>query len=424
MSQTTPPGLEGHIDAPSRLELFWENNKRVIYFGLVAVALAIGIKEFWGYREKRARAETWSKFAVTTALDRGYAKPNPMWDDLLPLIASNSQSGFQYLSQLYLPAVFGGLASDLPKQLASADEAELKRLAAGADERAPLATWVLANRAYYANDFDTAITGLRDLKQRFPTHFLCQDSPYPVQWRGEVKPPEEEEKDPKDPKKPPKPELKPFVGGNLVDAKIAQAEAEKKFRADHSEYYVAPEPDSAETIVFEIAQAGTIKVKLFSSRAPEIAAALLQRAQDGWWVDQHVHQVERKSPGFSDPSRSPSHFEFGWPSSKGEDRSTWKVEDLADESLLPWQDTGVSLFPGMVSLPAGRDSKAQIERLIFNADDEAQSADGTRVVIGRVVEGMEVVRQIVDAEFADDTAAQSGRGRPLEAFKITAVRVE
>lgn len=423
MSQTTPPALEGHIDAPSRLELFWENNKRVIYFGLVAVALAIGIKYAWAYKEQRARAETWSKFAVITALDQGYAKPNSMWDGLLPLISSNPQTGFQYLSQLYLPAVFGGLASDLPKQLASSDEAELKRLAAGSDERAPLAAWVLANRAYYANEFDAAITGLRDLKQRFPTHFLCQDSPYPVQWRGDVKQPEEEN-DAKDPKKPKKPELKPFASGNLVDAKIAQAEAEKQFRTEHSEYYIAPEPDSSETLVFEIAQAGTIKVKLFSSRAPEIAAALLQRARDGWWVDQHVHQVERKAPGFSDPSRSPSHFEFGWPSSKSEDRSTWKVEDLPDESLLDWQATGVSLFPGMVSLPAGRDSKAQLERLIFNADDEAQSADGTRIVIGRVVEGLDVVRQIVDAEFADDKAAESGRGRPLEAFKITAVRVE
>lgn len=421
MTQNVAPGIAGTIDAPSRLELFWERNKGLVYAGLIAAVLAMGVYYGWKYKADRDRSEAWTALAVAAKLDEGYAKPNKSWDSTFKgMIAQNQQFAAYYYFQAK-----ASLVSDLIDQVKGSDDAKLKTLADGSDARAPLALWTIANRALAAADFDAASSRLSDLQKRFPDHFLCKESSYPVQWRPEIKAPEEEK--PATTTKPKKAEYEPAKAGSLVAMKIEQVAAEREFRAAHPEFYTAPEPDSAETLVFEFEGAGVVKIKLFKTRAPKHAERLLALAREGggFWLGQRVHRVERSVDAASASASSPSHFAFGLASTKEDDRTKWKEDAEIDAAnLVEAEDSGVSHFPGMVSVEAGKDGKSQVERIVINLDDEAASADGNRVVIGKVVEGMDTVREIVSAEFADDAAAKSGRGRPLDGFKITAVRVE
>jgi len=419
MSQNVVPDMAGQIDAPSRLELFWENNKRVVYMGLVAAAAALGINYAWQYKEARNRSEAWSALAVAAKLDEGYSQPGSLWAMIQESIKQNPQ-----FVGWYYGAAQSELVADLTEDVKGADETALKTLVAGSDGRAPLALWVLANQSAAKSDFETAVARLEELKQRFPKHFLCVDSGFPVQWRPEVKEPEPEPTDPPTPKPKKKADLEPVRSGSLVGLKLQQIAEERAFRLAHPEYYAAPEPDSSETVVFDLENGGTIKVKFFSSRAPKHVARLLELAKESWWLGQRVHQVERAPSGQADTSNAPNHFVLGWPSTKDDDRAKWKEEDVAAANLLDWEQSGVSHFAGMVSVEAAKDGKSQVERLVFNAEDEGAIADGTRMVIGRVVAGLEVVREIVSSEFADDAGAKSGRGRPLEGYKVTAVRIE
>lgn len=424
MSQNTPPGMEGQLQGPSRLELFWENTKKVVYAGVAAAAVAITIHYAWQYKIRRDRSEAWTQLATKSGLEKGYGSPASNWSFLEPMIRRDPKTGVQWLTSYFMGAD-AALVGSLREQIEASDEAGLKALASGADARAPLALWALGHRAYAKSDFDGATAHFDDLKRRFPEHFLCKETAYPVQWRDEVPKPKEKAED-KDKSKPEPATLQPAKAGSEVGRVLEQIAAEKKFRAEHSEFFVAPEPDSPETLVFEIENAGTIKVKLYASRAPKHAARLLElaRADGGWWVGQRVHQIEREGSTPSFNGVHPSHFTIGWPSTKEEDRTKWKQEDPQEANKLDWEDSGVSTFPGMLSVESAGSGKSQVERLVFNADDEARQADGTRVVVGRVVEGLDVIRRIVDSEFADDAGAQSGRGRPQESFKVKSIRVE
>ncbi len=415
MTQNVAPGLAGSIDAPSRLELFWEKNKRLVNGGLIAAVIAIGAHYAWKYKVDRDRSEAWAALAVAANLDEGYAKPSEMWDTFKELIPQNPGyvGGYYYTAQTSLVAGFA-------EQVKAADDAKLRTLASGDDGRAPLALWALSNRAIARGEFDSAISSLAELQKRFPEHFLCKESSFPVQWRPEIKPAEE----PKPDARRKKPELEPARPGSLVAMRVQQVEAERGFRSSHPEYYSAPEADSAETIIFEFEGAGVVKFKLFSTRTPKHAERLLALAREGWWVGQRVHLVERAPSSQSFNDSAPSHFVFGWPSTKEAENSKWKEEDLKPENIIEVEDSAVSLFPGMVSVELAKDSKSQVERIVINAEDEAAAADGNRVVVGRVTEGLEIVREIVSGEFADDASAKSGRGRPQNGYKITAVRVE
>ena len=51
-------------------------------------------------------------------------------------------------------------------------------------------------------------------------------------------------------------------------------------------------------------------------------------------------------------------------------------------------------------------------------NDCASLYDGVRVIVGRVVEGMDVLELIVSTPFATETDSQRGRGRPLGNIRI------
>jgi cyclophilin family peptidyl-prolyl cis-trans isomerase len=418
MSQNVAPVTPVPIEGPGRLELFWDKNKRLVFAGLVATAVAIGLHYFLRYQDRRATDAAWSALSTSANLVSGYGKPHENWSFYEQFVKQNPQFLGSYISSSR-----EALVSDIDEALSDVKVAELEKLAAGTDARAPLALWALAGHEHSKQRFTEAEARLSELEKRFAGHFLCVQSAYPVQWRDEVTPPDGEKKPERKPGV--APELLPPVAGSPLSAFRAKIAADRAFHEQQKEFFAAPEPDSERTATFEFEGAGSIKIRFFAGRSPDLVAKFLDLcAQDGgWWVGQRVHQLER-SPSSETSRASPSHFVFGWQSSKDEDRANWKAEDPSDEHKADYLDSGVSHFPFSVSLESAGEGKVNLERVYINAEDEARLADGQRVVIGRVVEGMEVVREIVDAEFVDDAARTAGRGRPLQAFTIKSIKVE
>lgn len=439
MSQNVPPRMEGQIEAPNPLELFWEKNKRIVIFGAVAAVVAIAINYFIQYQTRRAVAERWSALAQAAGLDAGYAETDERWTQIQTTISSYdavvqqnpnmaaqvAQLKQQMIGQFVQELQFG-LLTELEDGIESADPMALQKIADAKDDRSPLAVWVLANRAYFDGDFDAAEGYLEALEANYPQHFLCRSSEFPVQWRPEVPKDDEAEKDPTPPRRNEKPDLEPPVPGSEVDLFRARIERQRTFRAEHPEFYVPKEPTSPQTVVFEIENAGTVKIKLFSDLVPAHAAAFLKLAEQGWWTGERIHEIKREGEGPTFGA-SPNELVFGWTSTRDtDDRAEWKAGEIEKDHLVPWEDAPLSHFPGTVAaLPANQgEGKSQVERIAITGADTAERDDGTRVIIGRVVEGLEVVEEIINGGFADAASATTGVGMPELTYTITAVRIE
>ena len=119
----------------------------------------------------------------------------------------------------------------------------------------------------------------------------------------------------------------------------------------------------------------------------------------------------------------PEELSFGLVSSKEETISSWdESEELAEGNELAWEQNSLSHFPFTVAAEAYEDGKSQIQRIIINGNDAARQ-DGSRVIFGRVVEGMEVIEDILGSELSTDAEESAGQGRPADFITITSVSV-
>jgi cyclophilin family peptidyl-prolyl cis-trans isomerase len=438
MSQNVPPQIQGQIEAPNPLELFWEKNKRVVTFGAIAAVVALAINYLVQYQVRRSTSEKWSTLAAASGLDRAYTDVSEQWAGLQAqiqrfdeMVANNPQFAQfamqqrQSLFQNFYVQIASRQVATLDEDLKDADVATLEAIVATKDDRAPLALWTLANRAYFEQDFAAAKARIEKLRSEFPKHFLCVESPYPVQWRDEVPKPDEPKEDEANPKKDEKPELVPPRPGSAAGLLLAQVEAEQKFRAENPRFFEAKQPTSAETVVFEIENAGTIKIKLFSEQVPNHAAKFLELARAGFWVGMRIHEIRREPQPNVSGSEVPNELAFGWKSTKDEDdRTKWLPGDVDEANTLGWERAELSHFPGTVAVEVAKAGKSQVERIVINGDDAAEQADGARVIVGRIVEGMDVLEDIVNGGFADATSVTTGRGKPEENYVIKSVTVE
>jgi cyclophilin family peptidyl-prolyl cis-trans isomerase len=436
MSQNVSPPIEGDLEAPNPLELFWEQNKRVVTFGLIAAAAALAIHYLVQYQGRRAQAERWSAFASATGLDRAYANLSDTWAsvqsrlqqiDQMTAQNPNMAQSANFQRQMVLSGFYQDMDSmqiaDLDETVEAAQVDTLREIIAGGDDRAPLALWVLANRAYFANEFDEARGHVQALQKGYPGHFLVVESNFPVQWRDEVKKDDdaEESGEPKDEK----PEYVAPVAGSIAGQMLARIDVEQKFRQENPRFFEAAAPTSAETITIEFENAGTVKIKLFDQATPGHAAKFLELAKAGWWSGMRVHEI-RREPQPNDFNRDvPDEIAFGWASTKDEDdRTKWVPGDVAEEHVIDWEDSNLSHFPGTVAVEVAKEGRSQVERVVINGDDAAATSDGNRVIVGRVVEGLDVVLDMVNGGFADATSVTIGRGKPEENYVIKSVTIE
>ncbi|MCA8941693.1 MAG: peptidylprolyl isomerase [Planctomycetes bacterium] len=416
MSQGVPTGLEGQIESPNPFEVFWDKNKRLVIGLCIAVVAAIAVKYGLEYQDRKAMNAKWSAFSKIAGLSHAYLQL-PAAPDPTPL----AQRIFR-LQQL-------GQVTDLEKGIEKVPLADIEgRLEEVRGDRVeePLTLWVLAIRHLIDDDFDSAKARLEELRAGFPTHFLCKETPFPVQYRKEI---EDPDRDPDKPVRPQDVKFEPPVAGSSVGQLLDGIAAEAAFRAANRQFFDAPEPESTKAveIVFGGQFAGKVKIRFFENAAPKHVRAFLGLVEEGFFNNMRVHYVERA--GFEaelmDPSRIPGELKFGLEVTKEDnDRANWTATQQADQEI-DWEDTGLSHFPGMVAAEQtpGK-AKSQIERIVINSKDVAGIRDGTRVIFGRVVEGLDLIQEIVrDAEFQSESDDQSGFGAPADDVRIESVTI-
>lgn len=429
MSQGVPTGLEGQIDSPNSFELLWDRYRRWVIGAVIAVVAAIGVKYLIEYFDRKATDSKWSAIAASTGLNKVYSSVGKM------------PSFYQDRWQLYFSSLQGQSVSALPAALEELDRGKLDSALAdakGDDELEPILLWFSGLKAVAERDYDTAESRLQSLKSGYPKHFLAQTSDAPPQWRPEVKDEDEDEKKPKPRRR--KIDFEEPVAGSPVDRLLKAMNEDKAFRAAQTRLYTAVEPssDKVATITLEDPAgnfSGTVKIRFFDKQAPKHVEAFIKAAQDESFFDNmRIHRIERPRadmPPGVDPMLLPSQLEFGLEVTKEEDDRTKWVEtgDKVDEThVVDWEGADeLSHYPGTLAAKPATDSKgkSQIERLVINGADVATRQDGSRVIFGRVIEGLDLIQRIIDeVEFPTESENESGAGAPSDDVRIKSIVIE
>ena len=425
MSQSNPPIHPGEIHSPNAFELYWEKNRR---FVLACAALLIGTVLIYyavQYFAKRAADERWSALAQQVHLDEAYATTPASASWLLEQQTQGDPNRRFQMLQWYMQMAPRSLVADLPEHLRKADLQQLeKAIADGSSEQTkPLLMWAAANRARFEDNYDRAAHWLHELQTRFPDHFLNRQTDYPPQYREDRAKPAKA----KPGEAPPKhnPDLAPPVAGSPVSLLLAQIDAQRKFQARHPSLYTAPEPAEKPVVVFKTTL-GDFKLRLYPEQAPKHVEAFLALARNDYFEQTRVDEILRPATGAMGGD-TPQEFRFGVPSTKDQtDRLKWNPsEPLTEGEAVDYEPNDLSHFPGMVAASAAPSdpAKSAITRLWINVSDAGGRHDGQRVVFGRVIEGMDVVREIAAFPYSTADESRFGRGKPREDIVITQVDV-
>ena len=99
---------------------------------------------------------------------------------------------------------------------------------------------------------------------------------------------------------------------------------------------------------------------------------------------------------------------------------------MEEDDRLDWEESPeLSHFPGTIAAEASLDGKSQIQRVVINGADVGASKDGSQVIFGRVVEGLDLIERIInEAEYRTEADNQNGRGIPSDDIKIGSITIE
>ena len=390
MTATTPQPMEGS-QAPSQIEFLYERYRPVLKWLLVL--FVAGFATFYGLRWQRQNEinETWSGFAATIGLEDTYSSKEAVGKALA-----------DYLGERDLAA--------LEQALATADDA-----------RAPFLLLVIARKAMLDQNWERAESALDQLESRFPQHSLVIETAYPVQVREDAdKDEDEDEKPAPRPNKPP--ELKPAQAGSVVGLMREQIARSKDYTSPAQ--FAKPEiPDDAKKVKFELSgDFGSFTIALMP-QAPVHAEKFLElaTAEDGpFWQGINVDEIQRSGSGYW--ANSPMQFHLGFTTTKDQpERAKWTKTDPS-EYEIEFEETGLSHFPGAVAARIEADGKSCADRFYVCGEDDA-ARDGTRVVFGYVVDGMENVIKVCEAAMMTAQEEEIGRGVPADNITVESVTV-
>lgn len=398
MSASIPPAMEGS-HTPSSLEFLWDKHRRSVITILVAVACALGLNYGVRYYVKAQTNAKWSRFAEVTQLRVGYAGPQ-------------SGEGMQAYSKAYQ-----ALPTATATALAKTDGSDLEKLLseASGDER-PFLLWTAACRAVLTKEFDKATDLLDRLKGDYPSHSLCVETGFPVQYRKPEKPAEGV-----DDSRNKKPSYEAPQAGSLVSRLRGQIDRVRSFTLPA--HFSQPElpPDLPKVKLTFAAGFGEVVIALREDKAPKHVAKFLELVDAKHWDGMRVDQIFRTGTGpFAQPF--PMQLHIGLESSRQDDRTLWVAQDES-KHVVEWEDNDLSHFAGTLAGQPTGDGKSSADRLWFAVEDNAPQ-DGNRVIFGRVVSGLDVLRRICESGFATQAEEESGVGKPQDNITVLSVTRE
>jgi cyclophilin family peptidyl-prolyl cis-trans isomerase len=154
--------------------------------------------------------------------------------------------------------------------------------------------------------------------------------------------------------------------------------------------------------------------------APKTCAKFEELATAKFWDGIKVDEIMRPSSRqnrFMEPTRQ---FHFGFETTRTEaNRADWDTSTASKDERTVQEFTNLSHFPGAIAARM-RDGKSEVDRL-YICESDSPSQDDQRMVFAYVVEGLETVRKVCDANFDRAEDEESGRGRPSDTITIKSV---
>jgi cyclophilin family peptidyl-prolyl cis-trans isomerase len=244
------------------------------------------------------------------------------------------------------PEVLAGLAG------------ELKPTEAG-----PWARWIEAQAMFAKHDYAGAKASLETLRTDFPKHSLVVDA-----W-----------------------DFGDGAKATAVDHLLATIDKQRQWETDHPRLFANPPPPADAPRVKLKTDRGDIVVALYSDRAPEHTASFLKLASEGYYNGTKFHRIQ-----------AGKWIDGGDPTSTAGEPSTWGKGGT--DKVLGLEAKDLYHFAGMLTAANGAKPEESLGSRFSITCDANHMWDGSRVVFGSVVEGLDIVKQISGAELAPDTS--------------------
>ena len=160
---------------------------------------------------------------------------------------------------------------------------------------------------------------------------------------------------------------------------------------------------SEEIAVIEVKDLGTITLEFYPSRAPNHVEKFKKLAREGFYDGTKFHRI---IPGFM--------IQGGDPNTKGDDVQTWGTGGPGYEIDGEFNDA--PHLRGTLSMARSQDPNSAGSQF-FICVDRSSFLDGQYTVFGKVLEGMDVVDELVNS-------ARDGNDRPNEDVVVESIRIE
>ncbi|MEM9379831.1 MAG: peptidylprolyl isomerase [Planctomycetota bacterium] len=151
-----------------------------------------------------------------------------------------------------------------------------------------------------------------------------------------------------------------------------------------------PLPEGSPTVELETSL-GTIRLGLFTEKAPGHATNFIERVQSGYYDGTRFHRIQ---PG--------GFIQGGDPNSRDDAPETWGTG--GPEETVPAEETGLIHAAGVLAAAKkGGDTNSSGSQFYITASPQHQF-DTNYVVYGVVLEGLEIVEEISNGEIREDKA--------------------
>jgi cyclophilin family peptidyl-prolyl cis-trans isomerase len=160
-------------------------------------------------------------------------------------------------------------------------------------------------------------------------------------------------------------------------------ESEGSWRAEQPRLFSNPEPSADAPRIRIQTELGDIVVALYSDRAPKHVANFIEKVDEGFYDGLVFHRLN-----FGD------RIETGDPTTKDPESSdlSWGLQGA--ENTVEVEETGLSHFAGYLSASPDPNGEGSNGSLISLTARPSLALDSHGVVFGKVVEGLDVVRDI------------------------------
>ncbi len=379
---------QGQIVTPNPIELFWEKNRKL----LLSILLLMGLY-FIGYYgvkfyRRSVRNKTWATVAQKENLRTQYLPPKK---------PSLSSFGFSYKFSLGLKP---GLSSSQIGELVNGSPALW-------------AYWFSAEGFCFVGDLKEVSANLGFLaKGSAPIFFLQENVGWPlINFNQEEELNKENRKEDDTKLKVVKPR----------ETLLAMSKKIASFRQTHPSLFSAPKGEKGPVVLFQTS-IGDFRVKVFQEIEPAFASNFLKKVRRGFYDGLRFHQIQHSPPvdprfGFSLPSGGDMVW-LGNPTTRSENKKDWDLNYKSSETI-PFEESKLSHYPFVIAAKREKDAlNCSSEIVYFTTTDCSKELDGSDVVFGVVIDGKDVIKEIVNGELSSPAEVSSGKGLPKKPIKV------